>query len=88
MKGVGTPQGSAHARAQRLALVALHRNARYMTPTGRICRLLSVQHSQPGRTPEATFAYELPSKGVGPRELGERITMKVAFAQRSLVRIA
>lgn len=59
-----------------------------MRPTGRICRLVSVEHKTPGRSPEATFAYELPRQGAGPRELGERITMTVAFAQRSLVRIA
>lgn len=67
--------------------VALDRKSRYLTPTGRVCRLVAMGPFEPGRAQEATFAYERPASGSGPRELGERITMQVAFARRTLVRV-
>lgn len=66
--------------------VDLDKRGRYLTPTGRVCRLVGFS-GRPGTVVEVTFAYEKPAEGTGPRELGERFTLTETFAQRTLVRI-
>lgn len=68
--------------------VDLDRRGRYLTPTGRVCRLVEFGKAAAGQPLEVTFAYEHPATGNGPRELGERFVLRETFARRTLVRIA
>lgn len=60
--------------------------ARYLTPTGRVCRLVELHPAAAGQADEVTLAYEV-TNGSGPVALGEHISMTMALAQRTLVRV-
>lgn len=83
MKGAGTPKGlPARARqAPRRGLIALDRGARYLTPTGRVCRVVGANGD------EVTLAYEEPVPGTGPATLSERLTLTRRAAMHTLVRV-
>lgn len=74
------PRGRVH-QAGRRAWAPLEHGARYLTPTGRVCRLVATRGS------EVTLAYEQPNPGSGPVTLGERFTLTAGFAGRTLVRV-
>jgi len=64
--------------------VDLNKRALYLTPSGRVCRLVEFGKSVSGQPLEATFVYENATQGSGPRELGERFTLRATVAQRTL----
>jgi hypothetical protein len=55
-----------------------------MTPTGRVCRIVDFSAARPGEPLEVTLAYEEPGHGAGPRQLGERFTLRQTVARRTL----
>ena len=61
--------------------------ARYLTPLGRVCRLVSMRAPRPGMPMEAAFSY---LDGQGGRAVslpGDRFTLTESVAVRVLVRV-
>lgn len=61
--------------------------ARYLTPLGRVCRLVTLRAPRPGLPLEATFAYLDGPGGHGVSLPGDRLTLTESVAARVLVRV-
>ena len=61
--------------------------ARYLTPLGRLCRLVTLRAPRPGLPLEATFQYLDGLGGRGVSLPGDRFTLTEAVAARVLVRV-
>ncbi len=61
--------------------------ARYLTPLGRLCRLVSLRAPRPGLPMEATFSYLDGPGGRGVSLPGDRFSLTETVAVRVLVRV-
>lgn len=67
--------------------LALDMRARYLTPLGRVCRLVTLRAPRPGHPLEATFAYLDGPGGRGVSLPADRFSLTESVAVRVLVRV-